>query len=309
MKRISLEIAAILVFTTMVFLCMEFLFRNYRNSVDYIMDDFFEKKNNAEVLLVGNSHALPFYFSLKEEGNQNVGCLTIGGDDLFWMQALVKKYLHGMPRVRYVILNCDDELLGFNQSLSGVKYMNRMLYPYADTMYGNKAMDIMLSKSNFFRSNRDIGYLFNKTAGKKMVIVNAGGTGGFTDEECRARAEEISEKIFRQKVFSENLEYIKSIIAEVNRCHKKLFIIKLPKCDCLEASVRHENLAASHKLLDSLFKASAVGVFDFAGDTSFHRTDFANPDHLFPHSAHRLMQKINERIFASDGERPIHLSE
>jgi hypothetical protein len=307
MKKITIEICALLIFISLVFFALEFLFRDYRNAVDRVMDNFFQRKMNAEVLLVGNSHTLPLYESLKREKNTSVACLTIGGDDLFWMQALVKRHLHEMPEVRYVILNCDDELLGFNQSLSGLKYMNRILYRYTDTMYENNKLDMLLSRSNFFRSNRDIGYLFDKPANENMMMTGAGGQEGFTDEECRSRAIEISEKRFQRKLFEENISHIKSIIAETRRYNKMIFILKMPKCDCLQASLIRENLEASRAMLDSLFKAEQVEQLDFSSDTTFLRNDFANPDHLNPSAAQRLMSKMNEKVFALDGTRPIRL--
>ncbi len=305
MKKITLEIFALLIFIGIVFFTLEYLFRDYRNAVDNIMDDFYERKKNSEVLLVGNSHTLPFYEGMKSEEDPNVACLTIGGDDLFWMQALVKRHLNEMPETRYVILNCDDELLGFNQSLSGLKYMNRILYPYTDTMYENNTLDILLSRSNFFRSNRDIGYLFNRSTNANMMMTGVGEQVAFTDEECRSRAIEISEKRFQRKLFAENLSHLKSIISEVKRCNKKLFILKMPKCDCLQASVVRENLEASKILLDSLFKAEQVEQLDFSIDTTFHRNEFANPDHLTVLAARRVMAIINERIFILHGIRPI----
>ncbi|MEO8087426.1 MAG: hypothetical protein ABI763_11430 [Bacteroidota bacterium] len=307
MKKIIIEISALLIFIIAVFMLLEFLFRDYKNGVDRVMDDFFKSRDQAEVLMVGNSHALPFYNALKHEEGSGVAFLTIGGDDLFWMQALVRKQLHSMPAVRYVILNCDDELLGFNQSLSGLSFMNRMLYQYTDEMYANKEMDILLSKSNFFRSNRDIGYLFSKQSNANIVMANAGGKGTFTDEECKVRAKEISEKRFQTKLFSENLTYVVSIINEVKRCNKILFVLKLPKCDCLSAAVNQENLADSRRLLDSVFMATKTEMLDFSGDHTFTRDAFANPDHLTPQVAKKLMVKMNDRIFDSVGDRPIHL--
>lgn len=290
-----LEITALLVFIAGIFLLLEFLFRDYKNAVDFVMDDFFARRDKAETLLVGNSHSLPLYFSLKENGDQQTACMTIGGDDLFWMQALVKRHLKEMPQVKQVILNCDDELLGFNQSLSGLQYMNRILYPYADTMYGNKTSDIVLSKSNFFRSNRDMGYLFHQPANAKMMITNRDGGSVFTEDECKNRAEEISEKRFQRKLFQENLSYLTSIINEVKRWNKKLYILRMPKCDCLRASVVQTNLDASRKLTDSLFNASGVEILDFTNDTSFQRSDYGNPDHLTTEAAGRLLEKINIR--------------
>lgn len=308
MKKFLLEIAALLVFITLVFLLLEFLFKDYRNAVDNIMDDFFKVNKTAGVLLVGNSHTLPLYHALKQEANANVACLTIGGDDLFWMQALVKRHLKEMPAAGYVLLNCDDELLGFNQSLSGLKYMNRILYPYTDTMYENSSIDKLLSRSNFFRSNRDMGFLFNKPLPDDMMMTGVGGRSDFTDEECRARAREISDKRFQQKLFGENLAYLKAIIAEARKYRTELFILKMPKCACLQASVIRKNLDASRMLLDSLFEAEHVEQLDFSADTTFLRGDFANPDHLTTSAARKLMDAINGRIFTKHGKRPIQLS-
>ncbi|MCX6274195.1 MAG: hypothetical protein NTV09_03200 [Bacteroidetes bacterium] len=309
MKKILLEISALLVFITLTFLLLEYLFRDYNNAVDKVMDDFFETKMNAEVLLVGNSHTLPLYHCLKPEKNANVACLTIGGDDLFWMQALVKRQLHEMPTVNYVILNCDDELLGFNQSLSGLKYMNRVLYPYTDTMYENNALDKLLSRSNFFRSNRDIGFLFNKQPVEQVTMTGFGRAIGFTDEECKSRAWEISEKRFSRKLFRENLSYLKSIISETKKCNKKLFILKMPKCECLQASVVKDNLESSRVLLDSLFSAERIDVLDFSGETTYGRDEFINPDHLTTPAAIKLIAQINEKIFALQGIMPIRSSQ
>ena len=307
MKKLTIEIIALLIFITAVFIMLEYQYRDYENPIDRIMKEFLAKKKGADVILVGNSHTLPLYYGLKQVGNKNVGCITIGGDDLFWMQALVKRYLHEMDSAKYVILNCDDELLGFNQSLSGMKYMNRILYPYADTMYENNALDKFLSRSNFFRSNRDIGYLFHSSSGESMVATGIGGSISFTDEECRSRAIEISEKRFQRKLFTENLHYIKSIILEARRLGKQLFILKMPKCECLEAYVNKANLEASRTVLDSLFIAEGVEKLDFRNDTTFQRNDFANPDHLTITAAIRLISLINERIFSSEGQRPVQL--
>ena len=308
MKKILIEISALLVFIALSFLLLEYLFRDYDNAVDNIMDDFFETKMKAEVLLIGNSHTLPLYHCLKPENNPNVACLTIGGDDLFWMQALVKRHLHEMSSVNYVILKCDDELLGINQYLSGLKYMNRILYPYTDTMYENNALDKLLSRSNFFRSNRDIGFLFNKQPVEQVTMTGFGSASGFTDEECQSRAKEISEKRFSRKLFRENLSYLKSIIDEAKKCDKQLFILKMPKCDCLQTFVVRENLESSRVLLDSLFDAERIDVLDFSGESTFKRDEFMNPDHLSNPAAIKLIAQINEKIFALQGIMPIRSS-
>ena len=307
-KKLLRELLLLLLLLAAIFIILEYLFRDYKNAVDLVMDNFSKTKTEAEVLILGNSHTLPFYKNLKGVENSNVACLTIGGDDLFWMQALLKKQLEGMPRIKYIIFNCDDELLGFNQSLSGMHYMNRVLYRYTGAMYKNKLTDILLSKSNFFRSNRDIGYLIHKPANTDMMIVNASGTGGFSDEECKARALEISEKRFQRRLFSENLIYISSILREAGRCQARIFVLKMPKSDCLQAEVNHANLDASRVLLDSIFTANGVETLDFSKDNTFARDEYDNPDHLTPVAAGRLLKMINDSIFSAAGVRPIRLN-
>ncbi len=310
MKKITLEILAGLIFLIAVIFLLEFLFRNYENGIDRIMGEFLIKKERAEVILISNSHGLPLNGELKRSKNTNTACLTIGGMDLFWMQALFKRFAPEMPRAKYVIFNCDPELLGFNQTISGLQYMNRMMYQYADTMYGNRIMDKILARSNFFRSNRDLDYLFgNRSHNEFMISPEASKTNAFTDEECKVRAEEISERRFSKKYFSENLSYIISILRECRRHNKRVIVFQTPKCDCLKIYISKKNLSDAAQALDSVFLANQINLFNFSKDTTFHREEFSNPDHLTLEASRKLMTMINEKIFALYGDRPIDLQQ
>jgi hypothetical protein len=66
----------------------------------------------------------------------------------------------------------------------------------------------------------------------------------------------------------------------------------MPKSDCLKRTVNTENLSSSHAMQDSLMQSRQVTVLDFTNDTSFTRSDFANPDHLKVEAAGRLLKKI-----------------
>lgn len=306
MKKITLEILALLAFTAVIFMVLENRYKNYRSPIDAVMADFTNTKDRSKVLLVGNSHSLPLNRSLQLSGKSSTACLTFGAVDLFYMQAFIKKYLPDLPAIKYILLVCDDELIGYNQPSNGFTFMDRMLYPYTDTVYGNRTLDKLLSKSAFFRSNRNLNYMLNTADVASFGNTNLGiASSLFTDEECRVRAIEISTKRFSKKLFAENLGYVETILEFARERAVVPVIIQVPKSECLRSSMDVKNLSVAHALLSETFNRHGVMFMNFTASPHFQRSDFSNPDHLTVEASKRLIEMINDSLRMRLGEGPM----
>ncbi len=274
---------------------LERKYQNYQNTYDFIFKNVDKNKNLYTDVYIGNSHTE----ALKEYTNkENCNILNIAtpGQDLFKTYTILKKWMPILKNVKYIYIGIDYEMLGQNLSLSGLAYEDRQLFKYTDTLYLNGIENLLMAKSSFFRSNRDIKFLFFKQDTNSLKNFTPP-VFKLNDVDCKKRALEHSQIRFKKTLINENLDFLNRIIKDAEINNKKLIFFNPPKSACFVENALVENVTFAKNKLDSLFKKNNLVYYDYNNDTSFLDTDFLDYDHVNELGKIKLIKKINSQVF------------
>ncbi len=281
-RKLGWEIAGLLGFVLSILGLLEWKYKNYSTDVDDLIRKFEYKKSTAQVLWLGNSHTLPIIESIdQQDKTSQVASLAHGGIDLFLTHELVQKYLNELPQLKLILLGIDEDMLGYNQSVFRVEYGSRAFYRYTDTIYKNSRIERILAKSNFFRSNRDLSYLFSSKTSNASYLASLD-TSIFRSigSPCQQRAHEHSAIRFSRKLLHENTLLLQKIIAQAREKNRTLILFIPPKSNCYLEYRNQENIAEARAILDSLVLAEGVDLFEMNRAMVYPDSLFRDPDHL-----------------------------
>jgi hypothetical protein len=273
----------------------ETLYKGHNNTYDIIFKDITKNKNAYTDIYIGNSHtqALQTYTN---KMNAVVLNIATPGQDLFKTYTILKKWVPLLNNVNSIYVGLDYEMLGQNLSLSGLAYEDRQLYKYTDTLYENNMESILMAKSNFFRANRDIKFLFygddlsvNKNYIPPVIQLN--------DEDCRKRALEHSQIRFKKNLVSENMNFLLGIIDVAKTNNKKLIFFNPPKSPCFIENSVSENIKFAKFKIDSVFSKNNIDYYSFYNDFEFSKDNFLDYDHLNEQGRIKLVKKINLQAY------------
>ena len=286
---------------TMVLL--EFTFRNYSTSADRLFQTYYSKTDSVQTIYIGNSH-IGVFTDLFPAEVKEVGNLSLGGQDIFRMYSVLKTVLPKSHALKKIYMGLDYDLIGYNQTKSGQEYIDREYFKYTGELYNNNMTNRAMSQSFFFRSNRDIAYIFKRNKDEKkdlnfIPVTNSAPVAVIADTTsaqtknivalphktldpfmCRKRAEEHSLLKFKQKNIGENLEYLNKIIALCNQYNIQLVLFDPPKTECYRANCNKENVTHAKQVIDSFAIANKTPYLDFYNDTTFTDDMFVDFDHL-----------------------------
>ncbi len=279
---------------------LEYAYRYYSTQADRVFKPYYAKVNTVQTLYIGNSH-IGVFNNIFPEGSNEVGNMSLGGQDIFRMYTVLKTLVPKSPALKKVYMGLDYDLIGYNQTKSGQEYINREYYQYTDTLYNNTMTNRAMSMSNFFRANRDIAFLFkrNKTEEKPINFipvasppVNAGtetssvSTPALVHHKtidpflCRKRAEEHTLLKFKQQNIAENLDYLERIVALCHQHNVQLILFDPPKTECYRSYSNKEVVINAKHTIDSFAVANKVPYLDFYNDSTFNDDMFVDYDHL-----------------------------
>jgi len=303
--KIIAEVLLLLVVLTGAAFLIEKKYEKAGTTADQIFDNYALYKNDSITVILGSSHALMLddYYP---DTSEYVVNFSIGGQDLFRENMVLRKILKDGAKVKRVVLALDYDALGYNQVLSGEGYIDKQYYRYLDTLYDNSLANQLMGSSSFFRCNRDISYLFSDVEeGAKPVKAKGGqasqipyipvGTGALNTEDCKRRAIEHSSIKFKKNLLLENIQNLKEIIQACSSRNIELVVITTPKMKCYCEASNQENISLAKLKIDSLFSAEGKKVerFDFYADSTFSEKDFIDYDHLNQIGVKKLYQKLN----------------
>ncbi|MCX6290324.1 MAG: hypothetical protein NT126_01010 [Bacteroidetes bacterium] len=302
--KLFTEIFLLLMAGLVVFLLLEKKYASCETNADLLMAKFNRTCSTSNMLLLGNSHTLPLEVTMKTSSGKEICSFTARGMDLFWSCVLLKKYIHKIPNLELILVGVDDELLGFNQAWFYQEYVNRSLYRYTDTLYHDNLMNRFLASSNFFRSNRDLTFLWRGEAShsEKETVLPLESTGGLSLENCLGRAKELSEYRFTKKLLPENIGILQSMIDLAAQHGKKIIFFTTPKSACFIEKRNHENADLAHSAMDSLFRANRIFYVDFSRTKNFRDDFFADADHLNQTGAKILLKELDSLIEIKTGK-------
>ncbi len=311
--RFAKFIFSVLIICLVVMALLEYAYRNYSTSAARLFKPYFEKAETVETIYIGNSH-IGVFNGIFPQGVKEVGNLSLGGQDVFRMYTAIKTVIPKSPALKKIYLGLDYDLIGYNQTKSGQEYIDREYYEFTGELYNNTLTNRLMSRSIFFRSNRDIAYLFKRNKGekeelnfipvankpveeeKKVVdqatnnrLVDTSATlktetllshKTFNPFMCRKRAEEHSLLKFKQKNIPENLEYLNRIVQLCKQHNIELVFFDPPKTECYKSGCSKTNVELAKHTIDSFATANKIPYVDFYNDTTFNNDMFVDYDHL-----------------------------
>ncbi|MFZ9846738.1 MAG: hypothetical protein ACO3EE_01150 [Flavobacteriales bacterium] len=307
--KLILEIVLLLLVLVGAAFLIESKYSKFETSADQIFKNYELYKDDSIVVVLGSSHTLMFddYYP---DTSKYVVNFSIGGQDLFREDMVLRKIVKDGAKIQQVILGLDFDALGYNQVLSGEGYIDKQYYKYLDTLYDDGFTNRLMGSSAFFRSNRDISYLFKESEMSNPIKSRGGksnsipyiplGNGTLNDEDCRGRAIEHSSIKFHPNLIEENLSYVNDIISLCAENKIKLIIVTTPKMDCYRENSVSANIdKAKYRLIEMLKKEESLHCYhNLYDDTSFDASDFIDYDHLNQKGVIKLYQKLNT-IFAN----------
>jgi len=275
---------------------LEWKFRNAYSQPDILFYNLDKKAADYTHVYIGDSHIGVFH-EYSSDSTAVVRNLSNGGQDLFKDWVILKKWAPQMKNLKFIMVGVEYELLGHNQTISGEEYLDRQFFKYTDTLYRYSFSNVLMAKSNFFRANRNIGYVFTDTDKKtdlgKLEMNYTPLIGAKkTLYDCRKRAIEHSVIKFNKKLVAENLAYLQNIIQICKELHIHLLVMTPPKAPCYDNYVDHEVMANAKHLIDSVTTANKVDYLDFYPDKDFQDDAFIDFDHLTPAGVKKLINKI-----------------
>lgn len=299
--KLYLEILILLGITAILFLSVDRYYAGCETGADQLMKEFRKSEHSAVRLFIGNSHTLALSLAADRLEPGSSVSFAFGGMDLFNSYALVRKYLDSVPCLRYVYIGIDEEWLGYNQTESKTEYVNRSLYRYTDTLYNHSLSNRLLASSNFFRSNRNLDFLFAPGRSKVNLQKMVNGIWYPPDDtiECRQRAIEHSSLRFNPSLVSENLHLLKSICEIVRARGIRLCLFYSPKRSCYMKYRDKKLMNPVEVRLETFILENQIPYIRNVDVAAVPDILFSDPDHLTPEGAAWFLGKLipgNEKV-------------
>ena len=270
---------------------LEFRYSGYKSPYDIIFKGVEENKDRYTDIYIGNSHTMALK-TYTGDSNSIVVNIATPGQDLFKTYTILKKWIPLMKNLKKIYFGLDYETIGQNLSLSGLDFEDRQLYTYTDTMYKYSIDNIVMARSNFFRSNRDLKYLYKSQDLESLQNFIPPVT-ILSEENCKKRALEHTQIRFKKNLIEENSGYLTAIIKLAKSYNKKLIIFILPKSSCYKDHSLKENVLFSKNIVDAVLEKNSLSCLDFYTDPSFTQEYFLDYDHLNEKGRKKLIDKIN----------------
>ncbi|HRG88371.1 MAG TPA: hypothetical protein PLW44_05080 [Chitinophagales bacterium] len=290
---------------------LEYAYRNYQTQAYQLFNKYYRKATTVQKLYIGNSH-VGVFGALYPEQAAEVGNMSLGGQDIYRMYTVIKTVVPKSPNLKRIYMGLDYDLLGYNQTKNGEEYLDRAYFPYTGEMYNDNFTNRLMSKSNFFRANRDMAYLFSrnkapkeinfipvatvptpKDTAVKITTTDSGITPAATTLPaaahkkmdpfmCSKRAKEHTLLKYKEKYIAENLRYLLSIIEICKKHGVELVFFCPPKTTCYMAGSDKTNIENAKHTIDSFTVANHATYLDFYGSPLFNDDMFVDFDHLNP---------------------------
>lgn len=277
----------------LVFACiaglMEWLFRDYRGSVEQRFEQYETQKDTTEVLLLGNSHMLAL-------GNPQIGSMpafnfSFGGQDIFHMYTILRTVAGNSTQFRHVILGLDYELPGTNFNMENARWKDRLYYNNTGLLYDSAFANRLMARSRFFLANRNLRVLkqpkiLQDTTPEALLRTH--------EEDCHIRATEHSRVRYDAALIPQNLIWLQHIIEICQRQRIGLTLLSFPKRSCYYAHYAPQTAVRGKQIADSVAAANGIVLLDYWQDSRFADSMFIDPDHLNASGAAQMLRLLTE---------------
>jgi hypothetical protein len=304
-KKLIFEIVAILLVLLAGFYALESQYSNYLTPFDVKFTKLEKNLSQIEQLSIGASHA----DALKNYGIDecaNVFNISFGGQDIFHVKVILEKYLTMMPNLNTIVYVLDYEQMGYNFSTENQEWKDRQYFPYTNKLYEDTKLQRFLTQSNFYRANRDMGFLFDKTKQRTFEMILSDHNTfrstaaiplktSMSSLACKKRAIELSVVKWDEKLITENAGYVEEIIKLCHSYDIKLILLNTPKATCFYKYFNAETERLGKDRINEICASQNTHYFDYYGDISFE-SYFQDPDHLNDQGAKFLIQRLREDI-------------
>lgn len=276
LKILLIEVLLLL----LIVISLELLFKDYSTNIDQLFLKMKINSGSTTLLLTGNSHIGVLGEMCIFDSDKSLN-LAIGGQDIFHQYLIIRKAVQVMPKLKTVVAGIDYDLLGYDFIISDQMYIDRQYYEYTDTLYENSILNRLTAMSSFFRSNRDISYLFlekkkAKTYENFIPLI----TGKITDEDCKKRALEHTRIKFDKKLIPSNISILKSMLSICKKNDVCLILLVTPKRNCYYQNSFQPNIKLVKKCLGDFVKLNRSKMIDLYENDIFSDDDFVDSDHL-----------------------------
>ena len=170
MKKLAVNSFNLLFIISISVFGFEFIYKDYINPVDYRLKplEFIEE---VETLILGASHtqALGNKFIFENHKCYNA---SLGGQDLLHSFLILKSFVQKMNNLKSVVIELEYHSLGYNLDHFQQSWKDRQYYKYTHELENKNWLNTLLAKSNFFRSNRDLSYIYKVLFGKPQIPLN-----------------------------------------------------------------------------------------------------------------------------------------
>lgn len=280
---------------------LEVIYKDYETEADRIFATYNSKAKTVNNLLIGNSHLGVCNYALPLN-TLKTGNMCLGNLDIFRIYTLLKVVLPYSPQLKKAYISLDYDMLGYNQTKCGQKYMDYACYKYTHTLYNNSLTNRLMAHSNFVRANRDIAYLFRspKTNTPVNYIPLDKDSSNHTSVAakqpnltyCRQRAQDATVFKFDSTNFKENLYYLAAITALCRQYKVEPIFVNTPKTEAYKSFCDKANTELAKNFIINFFTQNKLTYIDLYSDTAFNDSLFTDGDHLNYSGAMLLARRL-----------------
>ncbi len=300
MKKLFIELLLV-IFSGIGLICLfELLYENYKSPVDYKIEKIEKNKNEITGIIIGNSHMEAIGNPKIFDNDSYVINLSMGGQDLYHMLLYIEKCVPGIPKLKYVLLGLDYELIGYNFTAENQAWKDRLYYSFNKNIYDKSLPNVIMAHLNFFKANRDLAYLFsaseNTEEDKKFIPP---GINKKTENGCKKRALEHSLYKFKPDLIAENIGYLEKIAATCKNNNVKLILVNSPKTDCYTSHYRIGVINRAQMEYQKFCLKNQLIFIDLFNSEMFTDADFIDYDHLNDRGTKKLVEQIRNSVLKS----------
>ena len=304
-RRLFAELFVLFGVAGAILLALNWFYSDYKTPIDLTFESIDTANPSVQTLLSGNSHMGAMTHNLYIDTNAvNV---SMGGQDVFH-QLLIAEYAMGkMPALKTIVMNLDPEMLGTSLAYSNQEYIDRQYYPHTHLLYDNTFGNRLISSSAFFRSNRDLNYLFQHKR-MEQEFKSVGRKANFLPNEkpspelCKKRAIELTSVKFKKPLVDESLKKLHEIIVLAKEKSISLVLITTPRRPCYMSYADTGNMNYAIRRLQTFLTTENVPLYNYYDAPGFDDSDFRDPDHMNDNGERKLADRLLPAIKNQPGK-------
>jgi hypothetical protein len=285
-----------------VSLGLEIYLRNYESDYAQKVDGLALKKDNVQVLVLGNSHA----FNDIDPSGMDIGAFNLAGlnQSIYYDKRITLKYLDELPELEYVLISMDFHSLYFSsQGIRDVWSYYSYGIPYKDQTYFKEKLSYFwfgyTPRITFSLLKSKLLDKLNKVEDKGLIDgwepLSGVEGGAFSEATIKARAKYFNDLVAQ----SDELETVQSDLESFIQTLKNRGIVPIlftppvrkELYDRLDKDIMEKN-AAYIRQLQKNYDIPYWNLMDSLSDKDL----FYNVDHLNTSGAKQFSEILNNKL-------------